>query len=126
MPSVRCHIWQQSDETIFVEIEIGRDDADNPYWTLMAYSPVTFPQFTAKEGTWNYYKTLRTLKINSDDGNTEEFSLRGVPQSFYLRTCGQDEEGQGKRPPDVSIAYRIQPLCKPRTPPRPKKRGRAG
>src|SRR5262245_10364473 len=44
--SVRCLIWDKARPEVWIEIEIGRDDDAEPFWTRTGASKIPFNNFT--------------------------------------------------------------------------------
>jgi hypothetical protein len=121
MFSVQCRIKRSDKPEIWIEIEIGVDNDDKPFWKLTRKSSVSFNAFFATKGTWEYTR----LTIVDKDGNGEEsggldvngdgldgFALAHVPKGFYRMNCGQVRTGKGFRINDgVDVGYKMEFLC---------------
>jgi hypothetical protein len=122
MPSVRCLIWDKArPDDVWVEIEIGRDDAGQAFWRLTDAGKIPFNQFKAKKGTWTYVniqelgpdgQEQRSFGIAVDGVYPDTFTLKGVPKGFYRLNCGQTRGGDGSRDVDgTEVEYCMDFLC---------------
>jgi hypothetical protein len=121
MHSVQCRIKRADRTEIWIEIEIGIDNDEKPFWKLTAKSPVSFRDFKATSGTWWY--TIVTYA--KPDGSSESsngihvagegedwFALADVPKEFYRLTCGETRSGKGFRSTDgMDVLYKMAFLC---------------
>jgi hypothetical protein len=122
MHSVRCVIWDKArPDDVWVEIEIGRDDAGQRFWKLTDAGKIPFNQFKAKQGTWQYVniqevgpdgREMHTRGIAVDGVYPDTFTLKGVPKGFYRLTCGQTLSGDGSRDADgTDVEHSMDFLC---------------
>src|SRR5262245_29533146 len=121
MHSVQCRITSKDKPEIWIEIEIGVDNDDKPFWKLTRKSSVSFNALYATKGTWEYTR----FTIVDKDGNKEEsdgldvkgdgldgFALANVPKGFYRMNCGQVRTGKGLRINDgMDVLYKMEFLC---------------
>ena len=121
MKSVQCRIWNKEKPELWIEIEIGVDDDDKPFWKLTQKSSVAFNEFRATKGSWEY----TPLTIVENDGSSKEtagldvkgegldgFALANVPKGFYEMNCGQVRTGMGFRITDgTDVRYKMEFLC---------------
>src|SRR5262245_40685349 len=121
MKSVQCRIWNKEKPEIWIEIEIGVDDDDKPFWKRTGKSSVSFHEFNATKGTWEYTR----FSIIEKDGSREDsdgldvngegldgFALANVPKGFYEMNCGQVRTGKGFRITDgTDVRYKMEFLC---------------
>jgi hypothetical protein len=121
MYSVQCRISNKEKPELWIEIEIGVDNDDKPFWTLTRKSAVSFNAFHATKGNWDYESITivekgevsdksKGISVNGD--GLDGFALTHVPKEFYRMICGQVRTGTGFRTTDVTdIRYRMEFLC---------------
>lgn len=121
MYTVQCRISNDARPELWMEIEIGVDNDDKPFWTLTGKSAVSFNGFQATKGTWDY----ETITVVGKDDTSETskgiavngqaldgFDLKNVPKEFYRMDCGQVRTGKGFRSTDsMDVRYRMEFLC---------------
>ncbi len=121
MYSVQCRISNDVKPELWMEIEIGVDNDDKPFWKLTGKSPVSFNAFHATKGNWDYEAITivgkgdmseRSNGIGVNGEGLDGFVLTNVPKEFYRMNCGQVRTGKGFRSTDVvDVRYKMEFLC---------------